>query len=159
MTDLLQDLLVDRGSLVEVLDLDTSFPNTALALRFSGGVTLLLVDERDDTVVVADLADPDQLSQCLGKRQLGEAVAWLARLGANSDTTVGVSAVEPTRAPPWSAAIGGTVGWAWFLINNLGLRDGLQLEFIDEERRRTTVQLLAAACQFGVGVVTRPGSP
>jgi hypothetical protein len=78
----------------------------------------------------------------------------------DSDDTVRVDCISvysetPTRnwisAPSWSNAIGMRIQWFWWLRNNQGYTDGLQIEFVsDSTSGSETFQFIAVASRLSI---------
>jgi hypothetical protein len=144
--DRLQSLLVDRGRLLRVLDVDQGFRGSAFALLFAGGTTLVVANETDDSIVIADILELQSLAGVLCQRQFEE---LRSLLGAEPHLLTELKG-DVQLAPSWSRVVGSWPVWAWHLTNNLGVCDGIQVEFADEQRERSTIQLVVAASQMSV---------
>lgn len=142
----LQTLIVDRGQLLHVVDVDEHFKGSAFALTFETGTTLLIANSKDDSVVIIDLADVQMLDGVLDHRQFEELRTILAE-GLVFDSA---RRDRHSLGAVWSSVVGSSPVWAWFLTNNLGFNDGIQVEFTDAERTRTTIQLLVSASKMTV---------
>lgn len=138
----LDSLLVDRGRLKAVTDLDQSLPGSALAFRFEEGTTIIVVNP-SDAVEISDIADDAERDD----PTVTAAVALL-RAGQTRDVT------DLTGHEPWSGLIDNYVAWAWNLTSNSGFDDGVQLEFVETSRMSSTiVQLMAEGGIFSIRVI------
>lgn len=135
--EVLDALLVDRGRLKAVFDIDPTCPGSALAFQFETGITIASVTPLD-AVALADVgvALPDDPS----------AHHTLAALRGGDTREL----VALTPDHPWSTLVDNSVIWAWNLTNNQGYCDGVQLEFIEAESQATTtiLQLMAEGGRF-----------
>ena len=95
---------------------DPDLPNSvrAVRMRFSNRCVYVGVDASDDTVVLTN--DESMLG-------LDEAGSWQETVW-------------------WQSFLPSAIRWAWALINNQGYRDGLQIEFSNDD---STIQLVAIA--------------
>jgi hypothetical protein len=148
----LQRLLIDRGQLTAVVDLDPTLPRNALALVFNDATTIIVVSERDDTIALCDSDDLSSLESLLAAEQYRELNQSVAQMRSPSGHVVDVSTESP-----WASVVSKTPTWAWCLTNNLGYRDGLQIEFVDDNRNGVTIQLVAAASQCSTRIVNQTG--
>ncbi len=136
--DELEALLVDRGHLKAVLDLDLTLPGSVLAFQFETGTTIAWVDS-SDTAQLADMAVAGRDDPSM-KRPL--------ELLGSGDTN---GVVGLTEQSSWSQLVGNYVAWAWTLTNHQGFEDGVQLEFVETSTMKSTIlQLMAEGGRFSI---------
>jgi hypothetical protein len=102
-----------------------------LRFEFSDVRVVLAVDPDTDEIRVSDVLDT--------ARERTDGTEWR----------------DMSSEPPWSRSIGRELGWVWFLRNNRGYDDGVQLEFDDDTRSELVVQWIAIASAIVVHEVRR----
>ena len=124
--DALDALLVDRGRLKAVLDIDLSLPGGVLAFEFETGTTIAWVNSSD----AAELAD-----MAVAGRDDPSMKRPLELLGSGDTNDV----IGLTEQSPWSQLVGNYVAWAWTLTNHQGFEDGVQMEFVETSTMTSTI--------------------
>jgi hypothetical protein len=141
-SSILNSLVVQRGLLTAVVDVDMQLPRSCLCLRFEEGATIVWVTD-DDSLLLADLTEAD-----IGDASTRDEIERL-----KSGDWSGVQDLR--RMEPWASLIGSLPSWAWILDSNLGFEDGLQIEFVDPDGRTVrTIQLMTGGGTLGVSDVT-----
>lgn len=148
----LQRLIVDRGPLLGMYDVDATFRLSCLAMCFAEGTTLLVAVQKDDSVQVVDVEDVASLSSVLLRSQFEDLERYAAEYACRDAVPV-PGWIDLASLQPWSALIGRFAAWAWVLTNNFGFQDAVQIEFMDENQDSMTIQLLVAGSTFDIGVV------
>jgi Family of unknown function (DUF6334) len=147
----IQQLLVDRGSLLRVVDLDVEFLRSSMVLEFQLGRTLLVAANKDDSLVMTDLDTFGDSELDLDPAQLDELSSLI---GSYQEASASELALPPkmdlSAFQPWSNVVGALPVWAWSLTNNLGYPDGVQVEFVVAERKRIWIQLVVCASQLDI---------
>jgi hypothetical protein len=126
-------------------------------------------EEGGDLQVVSYLYEPESPKEISAIRLGFIGGEWLVQVNeADSTLEVGPpSAVVETYKSvnvstyfPWAAALGKHVRWAWWMENQRGYEDALQLEFADTERGGLVrIQLLAVNVAIQVNLVTPLETP
>lgn len=137
----LHGLLVERGPLRSVFDLNPSFRNTSLALIFDSGITCVVCDCRTDSVRIADSAHFPDLCDVVDPLFFPQLEVRVRSLEVREP---GFGLTEISNERPWRDVLGWQVAWAWFLTNNLDWQDALQIQF-SRASQDVTIQLIAMA--------------
>jgi hypothetical protein len=146
-----QELLVDRGMLLRVVDLDVAFVRSSLVLEFERGRTLLVAAEQDDSLVMTDLDTFGDSELAIDHEQFDELYALVRTyLEASAKDLALPQRMDLSATQPWANVVGALPVWAWALTNNLGYPDGVQVEFVVAERKRIWIQLVVCASQLDI---------
>ncbi|WP_037607044.1 DUF6334 family protein [Streptacidiphilus rugosus] len=127
----IEAMVDDAGRLTGVHHVRAEFGDvpgwvSAVVLDFEHGSWTLSVDPDDDTVRID-----------------------AGRIARREHESVGPA----PAGSPWRQALGMSAQWIWLLRNQRGYEDGIQFAFVGDRREPCTVQMVAMASRWQIGLV------